>query len=104
MRKFVFVVFCMSLMMLFVGTGCTDKKTTSTEPVSVDSMLVDSLGTDSMEALIEDEPMPKAADELFDDLMSSLTTSFSIMRQTAVFRQTVLTIPSALTLTESCRV
>ena len=69
MRKIVFVVFCMSLMMLFVGTGCTDKKTTSTEPVSVDSMLVDSLGTDSMEALIEDEPMPKAADELFDDFI-----------------------------------
>ena len=69
MRKFVFVVFCMSLVMLFVGTGCTDKKTTSTEPVSVDSMLVDSLGTDSMEALIEDEPMPKAADELFDDFI-----------------------------------
>ena len=59
----------MSLVMLFVGTGCTDKKTTSTEPVSVDSMLVDSLGTDSMEALIEEEPMPKAADELFDDFI-----------------------------------
>jgi hypothetical protein len=32
-------------------------------------MLTDTLGTDSMEALIEDEPMPKAADELFDDFI-----------------------------------
>ena len=69
MRKIVFVVFFASLTMLFVGTGCTDKKTTSDSSVSVDSMLTDTLGTDSMEALIEDEPMPKAADELFDDFI-----------------------------------
>ena len=69
MRKIVFVVFLASLAMLFVGTGCTDKKTTSDVPVSVDTMLTDTLGTDSMEALIEDEPMPKAADELFDDFI-----------------------------------
>ena len=69
MRKIVFVVFFASLAMLFVGTGCTDKKTTSDVSVSVDTMLTDTLGTDSMEALIEDEPMPKAADELFDDFI-----------------------------------
>ena len=69
MRKIVFVVFLASLAMLFVGTGCTDKKTTSDVSVSVDTMLTDTLGTDSMEALIEDEPMPKAADELFDDFI-----------------------------------
>ena len=69
MRKIVFVVFFASLTMLFVGTGCTDKKTTSDVSVSVDTMLTDTLGTDSMEALIEDEPMPKAADELFDDFI-----------------------------------
>ena len=69
MRKIVFVVFFASLAMLFVGTGCTDKKTTSDVSVSVDTMLIDTLGTDSMEALIEDEPMPKAADELFDDFI-----------------------------------
>lgn len=69
MRKIVFIVFLASLAMLFVGTGCTDKKTTSDVSVSVDTMLTDTLGTDSMEALIEDEPMPKAADELFDDFI-----------------------------------
>jgi hypothetical protein len=69
MRKIGFVVFLASLAMLFVGTGCTDKKTTSDVSVSVDTMLTDTLGTDSMEALIEDEPMPKAADELFDDFI-----------------------------------
>jgi hypothetical protein len=69
MRKIVFVVFLASLAMLFVGTGCTDKKTTSDVSVSVDTMLTDTLGTDSMEALIEEEPMPKAADELFDDFI-----------------------------------
>ena len=69
MRKIVFVVFFASLAMLFVGTGCTDKKTPPEESVSVDSMLIDTLGTDSMEALIEDEPMPEAADELFDDFI-----------------------------------
>ena len=69
MRKIVFVVFFASLAMLFVGTSCTDKKTTSDISADVDSMLTDTLGTDSMEALIEDEPMPKAADELFDDFI-----------------------------------
>lgn len=69
MRKTVFIVFFASLMMLFVGTGCTDTKTTSVDSIGADSLLMDSLGTDSLEALIEDEPMPKAADELFDDFI-----------------------------------
>lgn len=69
MRKTVFIVFWASLMMLTVGTGCTDTKTSSVDSLGVDSLLTDSLGTDSMEALIEDEPMPKAADELFDDFI-----------------------------------
>lgn len=69
MRKTVFIVFFASLLMLFVGTGCTDKKPTSVDSVSMDTLLIDSLGSDSLEALLEEEPMPKAADELFDDFI-----------------------------------
>lgn len=69
MRKTVFIVFFASLATLFIGTGCTDRKTATNDSLGIDSMLIDSLGADSLEVLLEEEPMPKAADELFDDFI-----------------------------------
>ena len=53
-------------------TGCTDKKAPPTDSTTIDSMQKDSTSADTMEALMIEQPMPKAADELFDDFFLTL--------------------------------
>lgn len=68
MRRCALFVFLMVIVMItvFTTSACTDKK-----PVVVDSVVVadtvDSVVVDTLESMIEQQPMPKAADELFDD-------------------------------------
>lgn len=56
----------MILAAMICTTGCTERKTDSNDSI-IDSIAPDTLGTDTLQALIEETPMPKAADELFDD-------------------------------------
>ena len=62
--------FFMGLLILtmigFSGVGCSDKKPVAADSVGVDSV-ADSIAADTLEAMLEEQPMPKAADELFDD-------------------------------------
>lgn len=70
MKKGVVLVVAVCLLMVMWTTGCTDKK-----PVAVDTLIVDSfknadtIAVDTMDKLISEQPMPKAADELFDDFI-----------------------------------
>lgn len=70
MKKSVVLVVAVCLLMVMWTTGCTDKK-----PVAVDTLVVDSfknadtIAVDTMDKLISEQPMPKAADELFDDFI-----------------------------------
>ena len=50
----------------FSGVGCSDKKPVMADSVLADSV-ADSIVADTLEAILEEQPMPKAADELFDD-------------------------------------
>ena len=51
-------------------TGCTDKNKAVTADTTVtDSIDADTLEVDSLEELISEAPVPKAADELFDDFI-----------------------------------
>ena len=50
----------------FSSVGCTDKKPTATDSDSVASVVGQEV-VDTMEQIIAETPMPKAADELFDD-------------------------------------
>lgn len=69
-EKGVVLVVAVCLLMVMWTTGCTDKK-----PVAVDTLVVDSfknadtIAVDTMDKLISEQPMPKAADELFDDFI-----------------------------------
>ena len=58
-----------SVVLLALLTSCGNKGAQATEEVPADSLLNDSLRADSLQALVEDYPMPKAADELFDDFV-----------------------------------
>lgn len=54
----------------FTSVGCSDKKPAQVhDSTSVDSVITDTQTVDSTEKLIEETPMPKAADELFDDFV-----------------------------------
>ena len=54
----------------FTSVGCSDKKPAQVhDSTSVDSVIADTQTVDSTEKLIEETPMPKAADELFDDFV-----------------------------------
>ena len=67
MRKgFLFVVITIVTMML-TTTGCTDKKASGADSTMTDS--TDTTAADTLEQLITEQPMPKAADELFDDFI-----------------------------------
>lgn len=68
MRKgFLFAVLACALMMMWTTTGCTEKKAQATDSTGIDS--TDTTAADTLEQLIEEQPMPKAADELFDDFI-----------------------------------
>lgn len=68
MRKGMLAVVLAGILMIGIGTGCTNKKADATDSVVVDSVAEDSIvPLDTMESIVESTPVPKAADELFDD-------------------------------------
>lgn len=52
--------------MIFSTSGCTGNKP-STVDSTADTTVLDTSKVDTLESMIEGQPMPKAADELFDD-------------------------------------
>lgn len=72
MKKLSYITVLMAVITIvfFTATGCSDKKPVAiADSVGYDSVVADTQALDSTEKLIEDTPMPKAADELFDDFV-----------------------------------
>lgn len=72
MKKLSFITVLLAVLSVvcFSSVGCTDKKTVQDEDSTiVDTTAVDTQAMDSTEKLIAETPMPKAADELFDDFI-----------------------------------
>lgn len=69
MKKLVVPVFMACLFMMMWTTGCTDKKFVAEDSTSVDSLIMDTSAVDTLDRLITEQQMPKAADELFDDFI-----------------------------------
>ena len=64
------MVFAMCVLTMMWTTGCTDKKPVTADTTAVDSSrIADTTTVDTMNQLISEQPMPKAADELFDDFI-----------------------------------
>ncbi len=85
MRRTVYIAFAAIVMMMMTGTGCTDRKTASDDSISADSVLADTADTDSLETIISEEPMPKAADELFDDFFFNFAANRKLQRERTDF-------------------
>ena len=68
--SFLSVLLALLTVVCFTSVGCSDKKPAQVhDSTSVDSVVADTQTVDSTEKLIEETPMPKAADELFDDFV-----------------------------------
>lgn len=68
--SFLSVLLAVLTVVCFTSVGCSDKKPALVhDSTSVDSVIADTQTVDSTEKLIEETPMPKAADELFDDFV-----------------------------------
>lgn len=68
MRKGAIIVLAACLSMMFWTTGCTDKKkAVAADTTVVTDSIADTTAVDSLEELIDDVPVSKAVDELFDD-------------------------------------
>lgn len=67
MKKLCLLTVLMAVLTIvcFTSVGCTDKKPApAIDSASSDSVIADTQAMDSTEQLIEETPMPKAADEL----------------------------------------
>lgn len=70
MRKsaFFFVLAAVMTLVVFPFGACSDKRPAA-DTLSSDSTMTDTATVDTLETLISETPMPKAADELFDDFI-----------------------------------
>lgn len=72
MKKLSFITIMLAVLVIvsFSTTGCVDKKPAKViDSTAVDTTAADTQALDSTEKLIAETPMPKAADELFDDFV-----------------------------------
>ena len=82
MKNGVVLVFVACLCMVLWTTGCSDKKPVAADTLAVDSLqMVDTASVDTLDELISEQPMPKAADELFDDFMKQWKMEHFFMDQ-----------------------
>lgn len=86
MRKAIFSIVSMLLFTMFlIPEACTDKKPKPVDSLSSDSIIADTSSIDSSETLIEETPMPKAADELFDDFIFNFAANKKLQKERIVF-------------------
>lgn len=88
MRKCAYLFFLVCVGMMLFATGCTDKKPESADSVAAadsDSLLAYTADTDTVAQIIAETPMPKAADQLFDDFFFNFIASKKVQRSRIVF-------------------
>lgn len=69
--------------------ACSGSKVKEEAPIAADSLTADTCVTDTLESMIEEQPMPKAADELFDDFFFNFAGNRKLQIQRIAFPLTV---------------
>ena len=64
--------------------GCTEKKASASEADSTDTTVL-ATASDTLDQIIEDTPMPKAADELFDDFIFNFAANRKLQMKRIAF-------------------
>lgn len=74
-----------ALLMLMLGTSsCHDRKPAPTDSVAPEPT-TDTTSSDTLSKVLEEQPMPKAADELFDDFFFNFAGNRKLQRHRIVF-------------------
>ena len=81
MRRILVAVFAMMLLMF----SCTGKKAGQTDETSADSVADTTEVTDTLELLITETPMPRAADAMFDDFVFNFTANKRLQLERIIF-------------------
>jgi hypothetical protein len=83
MKRFILAIFAFVLIML----SCTGNKANQTEEVPADSVAdsIDTTDVDSMELLITETPMPRAADAMFDDFLFNFLANKKLQKERVIF-------------------
>ena len=84
-------VVLLACIMLSGMTGCMDRGTKPEVLPLEDSTVVDSVEHDSIADMVESEPMPLAADELFDDFFFNYAASRKVQKERTHFPLPVIT-------------
>lgn len=84
-REFVFVVIGLLVMTMFIPYGCVNKKPEPADTLQADTVWEDTTMQDSSENVIAETPMPKAADELFDDFFFNFAASRKLQQKRIAF-------------------
>jgi hypothetical protein len=100
-KAFVFAVIAFLCSFLVMQTSsCTDKKPVQ-DSIMQDTLMQDTTAVDSMEKIIEETPMPKTADELFDDFVFNFAGNSKLQRTRIVFPLPVITGNKTTTLQQN---
>jgi hypothetical protein len=83
MKRFFIAIFATVLIMF----SCTGNKANQTEEVPADSVAdsIDTTDVDSMEMLITETPMPRAADAMFDDFLFNFLANKKLQKERVIF-------------------
>ena len=83
MKRFFIAIFAMVLMMF----SCTGNKANQTDEMPADSVAdsTDTTDVDSMEMLITETPMPRAADAMFDDFLFNFLANKKLQKERVIF-------------------
>lgn len=95
MRKSVCFVVLLCAAMMLTTTGCGDKKPEKTvDTVKTDTVPTDTADSDTMAGIIAETPMPKAADQLFDDFFFNFIANPKVQKARIQFPLPVATVSS----------
>lgn len=81
MRKSIFLVAVACFSAIFVNTGCVNSNNPGQDSIETDSIIADTTVQDSLSEMIEETPMPVAADEIFDDFFFNFAASRKVQRE-----------------------
>lgn len=82
MKKSIFLFVCFVAAAMFFATGCSNRDTGAADSLLMgDSITTDTTTMDSITEVVEEEAMPVAADELFDDFFFNFAASRKVQRE-----------------------
>ncbi|MBQ0074824.1 MAG: DUF4348 domain-containing protein [Prevotella sp.] len=70
---------------IFFTTGCMERTSPVVDSIGVDTLMADSVETDSLSDMVDETPMPVAADELFDDFFFNFAASRKVQNDRIIF-------------------